>query len=74
MAKIPVISGKLAIKALEKIGYCVVRKKGSHFRLLHKDKWPITVPDHKTLGKGLLKKILRDSDIRVDEFIKLLKR
>lgn len=73
MAKIPIISGKRVIKALGKIGYFVVRKKGSHFRLFHKDKEPITVPDHKAIGKGLLRKILRDVDISVEEFIKLLK-
>jgi len=33
MAKLPVISGVEAIKAFEKIGYRVVRQKGSHVRL-----------------------------------------
>jgi hypothetical protein len=34
---------------------------------------PITVPDHKTVGRGLLKKVLRDAELSVEEFIKLCK-
>jgi predicted RNA binding protein YcfA (HicA-like mRNA interferase family) len=47
--KLPIISGKETIKAFEKIGYEVVRQKGSHIRLrddnnqYHK---PITIPNH----------------------------
>ncbi|MBM4177426.1 type II toxin-antitoxin system HicA family toxin [Candidatus Gribaldobacteria bacterium] len=74
MAKIPITSGKVAIKALEKIGYNVVRTRGSHFRLSHKTKKPITIPGHSVLGKGLLRKILRDCDLSVEDFIVLLKK
>ncbi|NQV00640.1 MAG: type II toxin-antitoxin system HicA family toxin [Parcubacteria group bacterium] len=74
MAKLPSISGKKAIKTFEKIGYQIIRKKGSHFRLYHPNKEPITIPNHKNLAKGLLRKILRDAEISVKEFIDLLKR
>ena len=74
MPKIPPVSGKTAVKALEKIGYCVVRQRGSHVRLHHENRWPITVPNHKILGKGLLRKILRDAELTSEEFLKLLKR
>jgi len=33
---------------------------------------PVTVPDHKELRPGLLKKIINDADLKVEEFIKLL--
>ena len=74
MPKLPSISGKKAIKAFEKIGYHVVRKRGSHFRLQHPDKIPLTIPEHRTISKGLLKRLLRDSELSVEEFVKLLKR
>jgi predicted RNA binding protein YcfA (HicA-like mRNA interferase family) len=32
----------------------------------------ITVPDHKVVGRGLLKKILRDAELSVEEFAKLM--
>ena len=74
MVKLPSISGKKAIKIFSKIGYQVIRKKGSHFRLYHPIKESLTVPNHKTLGKGLLRKLLRDSEITVREFIRLSKK
>lgn len=73
MSKIPLISGKTVVCALAKIGYRDVRQKGSHIRLHHSDKRPLTIPDHKILGKGLLRKIIRDAELSVDDFIKLLK-
>ncbi len=74
MPKIPPVSAKIVVKMLEKIGYFVARQKGSHIRLCHKNKWPITVPNHKILGKGLLRKILRDAELTTEEFLKLLKK
>jgi len=74
MTRLPSVSGKKTIKALEKIGYQIIRKKGSHFRLSHSNKDSITIPSHKNLAKGLLRKILRDAEISVKEFVKLLKK
>jgi len=52
MPKLPVLSGKQLIKALEKCDYRVARQKGSHVRLLPPAdtlQRPITVPLHKTI-------------------------
>ena len=73
MSQLPIIAGRMAIKALLKLGYRVARQRGSHIRLHHINKKPITVPDHKVLGKGLLRKVLRDVEISVEDFVKLLK-
>jgi len=72
--KLSIISGKTAIKAFLKIGYRIVRQKGSHIRLLHSEIYrkPLTVPNHKILAKGLLRKLLRDAALPVSDFIKLL--
>lgn len=74
MSKLPSVSGRDAIKVFIKIGYKAARQKGSHIRLLHSNihRMPLTVPDHKFLGKGLLRKLLRDAEMSIDEFIKLL--
>lgn len=72
--KLPVLSGKELIKIFEKLGYEVVRQKGSHVRRCHKSdksKKILTAPLHQTVGKGLLRKILRDAEISVEEFDKL---
>ena len=74
MPKLPSITANELIKALEKGGFQTVRQKGSHVRLKNQNNLTVTVPVHKgkTIGKGLLRKILRDADLTVDEFIKLL--
>jgi predicted RNA binding protein YcfA (HicA-like mRNA interferase family) len=74
MPKIPAITGEATIKALEKVGFQSVRQKDSHVRLKHQDGRVVSVPVHsgKTLGKGLLRKILRDAELTLEEFIGLL--
>lgn len=74
MPKLPVITGEAAIKALENANFQTVRQKGSHVRLKHEDGRVVTIPVHsgKNLGKGLLKKILRDAELTVEELLDLL--
>ena len=75
MPKLPLVSAKKAIKAFEKIGYQIVRQRGSHIRMRHKtdiNKQPITIPEHKTIGKGLLRKLLRDTELTIEDFSKLI--
>ncbi len=73
--KLPVISGKDAVKTFEKLGYVQIRQTGSHIRMKHisdNSKKPITIPNHRVLGKGLLRKLLRDIEISVEDFVNLL--
>ncbi len=73
--KLPVISGKDAVKAFEKLGYIAVRQTGSHIRMKHqsdRSKKPLTIPNHKVLGKGLLRKLLRDAEITPEDFNRLI--
>ena len=75
MSKLPQISANEFIKILEKIGFKVVRQKGSHVFLRHEDGRTTVVPNHpgEKLDRGLLNKILRkDIQIDRDEFEKLL--
>ena len=74
MNRLPVISGKEAVKRFEKVGYQFVRQVGSHMRLKHPSdpsRAPLSVPDHKTVRKGLLRRLLRDANISIDEFTAL---
>ena len=74
MPKLPVVTASEVIKVLEKIGFHTVRQKGSHIRMKHEDSRIVTIPVHKgkTIGKGLLRKILRDAKLTIEEFIRLL--
>jgi len=73
--KLPVISGKDAVKAFGKLGYVTVRQTGSHIRMKHQSdssKNPLSIPNHKVIGKGLLRKLVRDAEITIDDLCTLL--
>ena len=74
MPRLPAVSARDLIRALESTGFEVVRQRGSHLRLKHSDGWVVSVPVHagKDVGRGLLRKILRDADLTPDEFMALL--
>ncbi|MBI1754743.1 type II toxin-antitoxin system HicA family toxin [Candidatus Azambacteria bacterium] len=65
------ISGKSLIKILEKLGYRATRQRGSHVRLECFGRKSVTVPDYKAIDKSLIRKILRDAELSVEEFEKL---
>ncbi len=73
MSALPVVSGHECIKALPKIGFILIRQKGSHI-ILRKDNphCQVTVPNHKILDRGTLRSILRSVDISTEKFTDLL--
>jgi predicted RNA binding protein YcfA (HicA-like mRNA interferase family) len=74
--RLPAVSGHQAVKAFERIGYRMVRQRGSHIRLRDESNpnhHPLTIPAHKVLKPGLLRKLLRDADLTVEEFVALLR-
>jgi predicted RNA binding protein YcfA (HicA-like mRNA interferase family) len=73
VTELPIISGKEVVKALQRAGYFIRRRRGSHVRMYHDTKPPVTVPLAKTVKKGTLRKILRDADLEPADFVKLLK-
>jgi predicted RNA binding protein YcfA (HicA-like mRNA interferase family) len=74
MPKLPIISGVEAIKAFSKAGWLPHRQVGSHV-VLRKEgsKITLTVPKHKELKPGLLRQLIRVSELTVEEFTELLK-
>ena len=73
MNKLPKISGYECIKALKKVGFYFKRQEGSHIILRRDDPFAqLVVPNHKELDRGTLRAIIRQADLTVEEFIKLL--
>ena len=75
MSKLPQISANEFIKLLKKLGFKIIRQKGSHIFFRHDDGRTTVVPNHpgERLDRGLLNKILRkDIQIKREEFEKLL--
>jgi predicted RNA binding protein YcfA (HicA-like mRNA interferase family) len=68
LAKLPVVSGRQAIRAFERLGYEQVRQTGDHVRMKCAGRPPITIPLHDTVAKGLLRNAIRDSGFTVEEF------
>jgi predicted RNA binding protein YcfA (HicA-like mRNA interferase family) len=67
-------SAKKIIKALSTLGFKIVRKRGSHVVLKHADGRLTVVPVHsgEEIGTGLLNKIIKDTGLSKEGFIKLL--
>jgi predicted RNA binding protein YcfA (HicA-like mRNA interferase family) len=74
--KLPRVTARDVIKVIEKVGFYLVRQSGSH-KIYKNDKGVrITVPYHsgKILHPKLVKSIIRDADLTVEEFKRLLKK
>ncbi len=75
MTKLPRLTGRELIAALETAAFSVVRVRGSHHMLRHTDGRTTTIPVHggETIGVGLLSRILRDCQLTREELVKLRK-
>ena len=74
MPTLPVVKAGELIRALERAGFVMVRQSGSHARMRHPDGRVVTVPVHsgQDIGRGLLRKILRDAELTREAFLALL--
>jgi predicted RNA binding protein YcfA (HicA-like mRNA interferase family) len=59
------------IRALERLGFEVLRQSGSHIRM-GKGSTRLTVPNHPAIATGTLKSILRQAGISLEELISSL--
>jgi predicted RNA binding protein YcfA (HicA-like mRNA interferase family) len=71
MTRLPRLKGKELVRLLEKLGFEVLRTRGSHVLLRHADGRVTTVPVHagETIGPGHLRSILRDVELSVDALL-----
>lgn len=74
MPKLPIISGKEAVRAFEKAGFVFDHQSGSHMILRHPDPphRRLTIPNHKEIAKGTLRSLIKEAGISVEGFIALL--
>ncbi len=74
MSKLPRnIKGKQLITILERLGFKMIGKRGSHHRLSHPDgRWTQVAVHPKPIPQGTLRAILRQIDMSTEEFTKLL--
>ena len=63
------------VRILKHLGFSFVRQSGSHAYFKHPDGRATVVPMHRgeDLGRGLIRAILRDIDLSVEEYERIRK-
>ena len=67
--KLKLCSGSEAVRKFRRAGWSVVRQKGSHVMLTKSGyQWTLSIPLHSELGPGLLRKLIRQAGLTIEEF------
>ncbi len=67
--KLKLCSGSQAVKKFQRLGWTIARQKGSHIMLVKQGYlYTLSVPQHRELGPGILRKLIRQAGIGVGEF------
>ncbi len=76
MSRLAPISARELQTILSRLGFTLIRQKGSHAFWQHPDGRATIVPVHKgeDIGRGLLRQILRDLDLTPAELGKLRRK
>ena len=73
MLKLPLVSGTEVIRTLERLGFIVLRQKGSHI-ILRRGPTGCVVPNHREIKTGTLSGILKQASVSAEEFIETLRK
>jgi len=68
MPKLPHVSGKEAVRALERLGFAQIRQKGSHL-VMRRGPLGCVIPLHREIKVGTLSGILKQAGVSPEEFI-----
>ena len=68
---LPHVSGAEAVRALQKLGFIVLRQKGSHV-ILRRESVGCVVPQHRELKIGTLSGVLKQAGVTAAEFVQAL--
>ncbi len=71
--KLPLYSGKQVVRALERLGFQEVGRKGSHVKMKHPDGRIIVFPFHDEIDRFTLKGALSDAEINVEDFVAVIR-
>ncbi len=76
MSKLSIVDAKRMEKLLLTLGFKKIRQRGSHVFYRHPDGRVTTVPHHKgrVLARPLIREILREIEIPVEEYNKYLEK
>ena len=67
--KLKLISGEEMVRKFVRDGWTVARRRGSHIMLTRPGfQWTLSVPDHPRLGRGLLRKLIKQAGLTLEQF------
>ena len=75
MSSVPSLSYREILRALQRDGWIVLRQRGSHIRLqkhVGQRTLKLTVPAHTPVKRSTLSHIIKQAELEVDSFLKLL--
>ncbi|MBC7869454.1 MAG: type II toxin-antitoxin system HicA family toxin [Chitinophagaceae bacterium] len=73
MSRLPQVSARECVNALQRGGFKQRRQTGSHIVMQRDDPYAVAVvPNHNPIGKGTLRSIIKQAGLTVDEFLALL--
>ena len=62
-------SGAEPVRKFKRAGWTVARQVGSHVMLVKPDYlYTLSVPQHKELGLGLLRKLIKQAQLTIEQF------
>lgn len=73
MPRLPHVSGVETVRALEHLGFVVLRQRGSH-TILRRGSMGCVVPNHREIKVGTLGGVLKQAGVSADEFLEALRK
>jgi len=72
--RLPLLSGREAARVFERAGFRFDHQRGSHMIYYRdEDGRHLSIPDHHELGRGLLRKLIKQAGLTPEEFLRLLR-
>lgn len=71
MPKMPHVSGREIVRAFERLGFAVLRQRGSHI-IPRRGSTGCVVPDHREIKAGTLVGVLKQAGVSPEEFMRAL--
>jgi predicted RNA binding protein YcfA (HicA-like mRNA interferase family) len=71
--KLPLLSGRQVLAALQRLGFVELHRRGSHVKMEHPDGRRIVFPFHDEIDRRTLKGALQDAGVDIEEFLAELK-
>lgn len=73
MPPLPILTGREVVRVFESLGWRVARRRGSHMAMLKLGELAtLSVPDHREVGRGTLRKLIRQAGLTVQDFLDAL--